>query len=56
MVIIANTALRIWAGYLNQPLSKNDRKAIKEKAALMGKQIVKVTIKKNDTKKVVTGS
>lgn len=48
--------LRMWAGYLNQPISKASRKKLKEKAQSMGKEIVKVTINKTTGKKVVMGA
>ena len=47
---------RIWAGYLNQQLSRKDRAKLKVKAQEMDKRMVKVTVNKETGKKVVTGT
>ena len=43
--------LRIWASYLNQPMSSSARKCLRDKAEAAGKCIVKVTINKETKKK-----
>eukprot|EP00435_Cladocopium_sp_Y103_P017172 s3511_g4.t1 len=44
-----------WAGYLYESISKDDKKKITEKARALDKQMVKVTVNKQGTKKVVSG-
>ncbi|CAK9111829.1 Uncharacterized protein SCF082_LOCUS51906 [Durusdinium trenchii] len=44
----------IWAGYLDQAVSKENRKALKDKAKLHGKEIVKLTVSKSSNKIHVT--
>lgn len=46
----------IWAGYLNEPVSTESRKWLKEKAKDAGKALVKVTVSKNSNKVSVTGT
>lgn len=48
---ITNYQLRIWAGYLNQPVSRDMKKQLKDKAHVQGKQMVKVSIAKGSNKK-----
>lgn len=45
----------IWAGYLNQPVSRDMKKQLKDKAHVQGKQMVKVSIAKGSNKKTVSG-
>ena len=52
---ITNYQLRIWAGYLNQPVSRDMKKQLIDKAHVQGKQMVKVSIAKGSNKKTVIG-